>query len=609
MEIIPESMTASNVVHLDEYRGRRDLRLQQAITLFAMDCERSRVVDHLRKILALIGADRATALWLDEYGPGLVHVHSIVDLASDRPRRAFSTEPLKAAWESGIPGLLDWPDLERSGGPILLEAPRSIASVALGSDGARAWFLLVDSMTPRRPLGEAVAGELMFHAGECAAVLLHRDLDDPAPAGQGEEISQGNDRRRGFAGWPVLKDIEAFEGSEEASRRIATRFLVARLVRGLLDEGLASQEESLSYQIEGVRRELDVVSPADEERMAWERVLRAVERQDQAELAAATLEMGDRVEALGHFHGAKELHRTAYELAVSLGIVSSAVDAARYHGRVCRKLALWDEAVEWYEQARKLAALTGDVRRGAVALSGLALVYRDRGNLKQARETLHEILRVGQATGDRESLSAAHHSLMAVEKLADAHDTAIAHGWRAVQSYETEEGRLHALFDLAGVFREAGELGAAEDAYTVVARTVRTYDYRLLAFDALALVAAIQQRPDEYERRREHVDTLGWEDAPPLLQAQVLHFRGLASHALGKKKEARRWWTRALAYAEDKRLGKMIFDNEEALRLLAEGESVGCNTSRSPADSQLEEVAEIRAGVREMCEAVIGDGR
>jgi len=567
------------------------------------------VADHLRRILALIGADRAAALWLDEYGPSLVHVHSIVDLASDRPRRAFSTEPLKAAWESGIPGLLDWPDLERSGGPILLEAPRSITSVALGSDGARAWFLLVDSMTPRSALGEAVAGELMFHAGECAAVLLHRDLDDPATAIRGEKVSQGNSRRRGFAGWPVLKDIEAFEGSEEASPRIATRFLLARLVRGCLDEGLASQEESLSYQIGGVRRELDVVSPADEERMAWERVLRAVERQEHAELAEATLEMGDRVEAMGHFYGAKELHRMAYELSVSLGVVSSAVDAARYHGRVCRKLALWDEAVEWYEQAGKLAALTRDVRRGAVALSGLALVYRDRGNLKQARETLHEILRTGQATGDRETLSAAHHSLMAVEKLADAHDTAIVHGWRAVQSYETEEGRLHALFDLAGVFREAGELGAAEDAYTVVARTVRTYDYRLLAYDALALVAAIQQRPDEYERRREHVDTLGWEDAPPVLQAQVLHFRGVANHALGKKKEARRWWTRALAYAEDKRLGKMIFDNEEALRLLAEGGDMGHTTHRSPADSQLEEVAEVRVGIREMRYAVMDGGR
>ena len=318
--------------------------------------------------------------------------------------------------------------------------------------------------------------------------------------------------------------------------------------------------------------------------------------------------MGIPVEALGHFHGAKELHRTAYELSVSLGILSSAVDAARYHGRVCRKLALWDEAVEWYEQARRLAGLTRDVRRGAVALSGLALVYRDRGNLKQARETLHEILRAGQATGDRETLSVAHHSLMAVEKLAEAHDAAIVHGWRAVQSYETEEGRLHALFDLAGVFREVGELGAAEDAYTVVARTVRTYDYRLLAYDALALVSAIRQSPEEYERRKEHVDTLGWEDAPAILQGQVLHFRGLANHALGMKKAARQWFAKALAYAEENRLGKMIFDNEEALRLLAEGGGVGYNTSRPPADRQLEEVAEVRAGIREMREAVMVGG-
>jgi tetratricopeptide (TPR) repeat protein len=553
-----------------------------------------------------VGGDRAAALWLDEYGPGLVHVHSLIDLASDRPRRSFSTEPLKAAWEGGIPGFLDWPDLERSGGPILLEAPRSTAAVALGSDGARAWFLLVDSMTPRPPLGEEAAGELMFHAGECAAILLHRDLDDPAPVGQGEEVSQGNDRRQGFAGWPVLRDIEAFDGSEEASRRIATRFLVARLLRGLLDEGLASQEESLGYQIGGVRRELDVVPGGDGERLAWERVLRAVERNDQADLVGAALEMGEKVEGLGHFHGAKELHQTAYELSMSLGIISTAVDAARYHGRVCRKLALWDEAVEWYGQARDLATLSRDHRRGSLAMSGLAMVYSDRGNLKQARETLHEILRAGQATGDRETLSAAHHGLMAVEKLADSVDVAIVHGWKAVQAYETEEGRLQALFELAGVFREAGELGAAEDAYTVVAKTVRTFEYRLLAHDALAFIAAIQQRPEEYEKRRQRVDALGWETASAQVQAQVLHFRGLACQALGRKKEARRWLTKALAYAEDKHLGRLVFDNEEALGRLTERKGGEYTTPRPPTEGRLEEVAEIRVGIREMREAVTG---
>jgi hypothetical protein len=77
----------------------------------------------------------------------------------------------------------------------------------------RAWFLVAESGAGR-PLLESMARDrLMFLAGECAAVLLHRDLDAMVSGGDGAE--------GGFPGWPILKDLEGRESDEAEGRRIA----------------------------------------------------------------------------------------------------------------------------------------------------------------------------------------------------------------------------------------------------------------------------------------------------------------------------------------------------------------------------------------------------
>jgi len=172
-------MSTSSVVRLDDYRGKKKKRMRQTLALHRPDPTRYRLVEHLQEVIARVGGDRAAVLWVDEYGPGLVHVHCLLDLFSDAPRSKFPSTPLREAWEHGIPGIVDIPDSARYDS-VIPEGPRSLAGVALGSDGSRAWFMVVDGVSPRPELSVAARGDLMFLAGECASVVLHRDaLDDP----------------------------------------------------------------------------------------------------------------------------------------------------------------------------------------------------------------------------------------------------------------------------------------------------------------------------------------------------------------------------------------------------------------------------------------------
>lgn len=600
-------MSSSAIVHLDSYRERRKARLGLTLALHAHDPEREQILRHLGEALSLVGADRGAVLWMDEYGPGLVHAYALLDLASDRPRRLFSTSPLRGAWDAGVPGLLDCPDAKGGGGDGE-EDSRSLCAVALGSDGPRSWFLYLDSRTPRSALSPAMTGDLMFLAGECASIVLHRDLDEVGkPGSPSENPSLRAEAADHFAGWPVLRDIEDREKDDPVSRRIATRFLVARMVRSLVEDDLVADPDSLAYQVNGVRQEIASLEEDEPEKVLWERVVAAVEVMNQDELLAALLEWGVAVEFQGHLSGAREIHALAHELAVAAASPAGAVDAARFLGRVGRKRAEWDEASRWYGVAGKVAEETGDHRRLATVLDGQANTLRDRGNLPAARKLLHRVLALGEAKNDRYARAIGHHDLMTVEKLGENLEEAVVHGWKATEAYESAGESLRALFDLAGVFREAGDLAAARDAYTVVEQQVPSRDYRVLSLDALAYIAALEGRAGDHDDLRARVEEELRDDPAAMVRAQVLYFGGLSNLALGRRREARSNLEDALAFAEGHGLSKLIFDAEAALEEMeSSGTAAKSREPSPPPEEPGEEVERIRRELRGMREALAG---
>ena len=122
--------------------------------------------------------------------------------------------------------------------------------------------------------------------------------------------------------------------------------------------------EALRQQVEGVRRELDAVDRGDPERASWSAVLEALGSGDGVELGRSLLELADRVDMLGHLHGAREVFNLAYLVAVTCGSGAIAGSAARFLGRAHRRLGAWDESEQWYGVAQDLGG--GARRRPAV---------------------------------------------------------------------------------------------------------------------------------------------------------------------------------------------------------------------------------------------------
>ena len=235
-------MSTSNVLRFEEYRDRRAQRLRIAKSLCGASESRLALLTHVAESAAITGADRAAIVWVDEYGPGLVHPHVVLDLRSDQPRRSFAAEPLRRAWELGVPGALDEP------GTYTMH---SSLAVALGSDGTRAWFLDAESPASRATLVTEPRERSMFLAGECSAVVLHRDLD-----GTESERGEAGSSERRFAGWPTLKDIEGREADQGVSRKTSQAFAVRRVVRMLVGGDLTRPADGGAEPIALWRREM-----------------------------------------------------------------------------------------------------------------------------------------------------------------------------------------------------------------------------------------------------------------------------------------------------------------------------------------------------------------
>ena len=582
-------MSVAKVLRLDEYRDRRTHRLRLAGALHRVEPLRHAVLSHLAQIADLSGADRVATVWVDEYGSGLIHSHVVLDQLCDRPRRHFSPEPLHEAWELGVPGALDRPPA--SGASI----PATFA-VALGSDGTRAWFVVADSVFARPALDPQVRDRIMFLAGECASVVLHRDLDATARRGTAGHASS-------FAGWPILEDLEGREEDEVASGRIARRFLVCRLVRMLVDDDLAVAPDRIADQVRRARSELMGVDPGGEERdesVRWQSVLDALEGGTHESLAAELVELGDIVEAQGHTHGALEVYRCAYTIAATIGASRAAVDAARYAGRVERRRAAWDEARRWFDAAYQVAEAAGMQDLAAHALVGLAGIKKETGNLPAARETFREALSWADNSGNRDAVALVHHGLLGLEQVAGNLLEGLQHGWLAVATYQEERGRMRCLASLAGALADFGDREAAEDAWTVVARSSNETYYRIYAHDALAYLAALRGDPVAFERNCSECDALDWESGPHAARAEILYYRGLSYRALGENAQADEWLRRAVAFAEEHKFGRVLFLAEEALRAEASRKAKVVHSPAAP--------RELREGLRAMRQEVATAG-
>jgi tetratricopeptide (TPR) repeat protein len=587
----------TKVVGLSEHRSRRRQRLLLARAMQSGDPVRAVLVEHLSELTALTGADRAAAVWIDEYAENRVHSHVALDLLSDRPRRSFPLEPLERAWEIGLPGVFEGTtDAFRR-----LGDGSHLFAVSLGSDGARAWFLVCDSVNPRARLSAAERERVLFLAGECAAALLHQDLDQSAA----ERTQSGGQGMPGFVGFQVLQDLDG-DDRPDALAKVDQRFLLVRLVRSFMDDepgpanGADWADRVARARSEISKKAADGGLPLE----AFESLLDALATQRHSDVADRLIALGEQAEAEGHTHSALDMYRCAFDAAAAVAYPAAAVDAARFQGRVLRRSARWDEAIRAYGVGKDVA-VAAELWEKAVQVSvGLASLRQENGNLPAARMGLEQALGLASRTDDRNAVANVHHGLLGLEHAAGNNEAALRHGWNAVANHTDSTQRLRCLAGLAGVLVDFGDFNAAEDAWSIVSRESSELYYRTYAHDALAYLAALRGDLGEFERQAALCDALGWDSGPRSAMAEILYYRGLSYRALGLRDAAERWLARAVRHAEEFNLNRTLFRAEEAIRTLAaERKEAELAAERNATPSA---PTEIREGLREMRRALAG---
>jgi len=132
-----------------------------AFSLFGAEGERARFALPLWRIVYLAAGQRGGIVGTR---PG-AQLETLValDLGVDPARTDFGSVRL--------------PDVPEGQRVAILDGGGSGLAVFLGDVGGRRWFLVVDGVQGRdAPLGAKVHDDILFLAGECAALLIFRDL-------------------------------------------------------------------------------------------------------------------------------------------------------------------------------------------------------------------------------------------------------------------------------------------------------------------------------------------------------------------------------------------------------------------------------------------------
>lgn len=226
--------------------------------------------------------------------------------------------------------------------------------------------------------------------------------------------------------------------------------------------------------------------------------------------------------------------------------------------RVLRKLNEFDAAEEAYEQAKRLAASSGDRHSELLSRIGGANTVLSRGNLTEAECLLGQALLDSQIAGDREAQARAH-QVMAVALVTRGQPVdAIPHVWRAFELYEDDVSRGRALADLGGMLLIVGDTEGAERALWQAVVRGGVQDFATNAL--IELMHCSSSRGDRvgFERWRERCEARR-ERMPPNILADFTLKTGIGRARFGQFDRAEVLLATALSIAEAAQLHEFAF--------------------------------------------------
>ncbi len=355
---------------------------------------------------------------------------------------------------------------------------------------------------------------------------------------------------------------EASAGSASAARLGHGAFLTLRLV-DVLDPGLqAVRPDAFAYQLAALdraNRQLPGNSTETAHLIGLMQATADAFRARDAQLVVPAL--------LAYAHYLEDELLLEEALDVIETVVRVGGDALRPSdrlsgrlrvARVLRKLNQFDAAEEAYDQAKRLAAMTGDRHSELLSRIGSANTVLNRGNLTEAERLLEQALLDSQQVGDREAEARAHQVMSVALVTRGQPIEAIPHVWRAFELYEDDVSRCRALGDLGGMLLMVGDVRGAERALLLVLQRAGEQDVGTNALIELMHCASSRGDRVGFERWRERCE-IRRDRMPPNILADFTLKTGIGRARFGQLDRAEILLATALSIAETAHLHEFAF--------------------------------------------------
>jgi tetratricopeptide (TPR) repeat protein len=318
-----------------------------------------------------------------------------------------------------------------------------------------------------------------------------------------------------------------------------------------------------------------------------------------ADLQQLLYVVAERLADTGALALAVACHGLAFLASERSGDLHSACDVAMRRGR-CHKLAAeWADAGHWYDRSMQWAENLDDWPRYGEALSGLTGLRFEQGATADARQMAERLLELSEERDIPVCVALAHHHLALVAHNSGSLEDSIWHGWQAAVSHPRKEGRLRAIFMTGVSLVQAGHLDAAEDALRLAAAGIKEISHRVLAMSELAFVAALRGDGEEYDRRLERLEAIGWEQVSRHDRVKIVLDQAKAHATLNRLDEARRRFQETILLAEQDGFNREVIQADEALTLLQS--STDPWSSHGPIATQGRS-SEVEVGLRKLVE-------
>jgi tetratricopeptide (TPR) repeat protein len=241
--------------------------------------------------------------------------------------------------------------------------------------------------------------------------------------------------------------------------------------------------------------------------------------------------------------------------------------------RVLRLCGRFEEARVAYAAGGDLATTLGDHRSSFVSRIGRATVLLETGDLQAGELELRSVLAAAKAVDDTFVEARACHDLSVAVSRAKRPAEAVPLVFHAFELYDESIQKARALGDMGVFLKDLGHYSAANEAFQAVLQGSAPSETRANAhLELLELSSALQDRIGFKRWRKELEKQL--DRLPPYQRVDFAIKLGAGLASFGNVAEASQRLTEAMGLAEKYKFGQRIFEAEQLLKEIKDGNTV-----------------------------------